>query len=452
VIKKILLVALLSTAYTTSYSLTSTYESRTDDALTCTGVFYILTSIAEPKGLNQVFAKLTRTMQMIYGSLDFIDSNHSLTYGELAEAKDKESLRLGKLYDIDSEAVVNEYVQCNAWRADIAKQIQENESSEEIIKNPPVSRSVDSINISKDKRDVYRSQLATAMKNWDSLGRLTSQDLKSQIRGYLKESISSQKKASLKKYRDFDKDNSSPWFSSAKKGNAKAQFKLGHDYLLGVNKPKSLNKEEGIKWWREYGKKEGIKWILKSANQGFADAQYGIGHRYYFGQDGIKKDVNESIKWFYKAASQGQPEAQYALGMAYEYGKRGVNKDGSQAFKWYRKAANQEHSKSQTKMGEIYSSGVYVLKDYEKAIQWYRKAAKQGSPYGQLNLGKMYIFGTGTLENKPKAKYWLNKVYKGYDKEAKVEAKKYWDKFELWKYDEEDDSHSILGKWIPFLD
>jgi len=336
VIKKILLTALLSTVCTTSYSLTSTYENRADDALTCTGVFYILTSIAEPKGLNQVFAKLTQTMQTIYGSLDFIDSNHSLTYGELAEAKDKESLRLGKLYDIDSEAVVNEYIQCNAWRADISKQIQKNKSLEEVIKNPPVPRSIDNIGISKDKREVYENHLATAMKIWSDFGRLTSQDLKSYIRDSLKESISSQKESSLKKHTDIDKDNSSSWFSLAKKGDAKAQFELGQDYLLGVNTPKSLNKEDRTKWWREYGKKEGVKWILKSANQGYADAQYDIGHKYYFGQSGVEKNIKESAKWFKKAANQGQSEAQYALGLNYFYG-RGVLRDVKKSKYWMQK-------------------------------------------------------------------------------------------------------------------
>lgn len=335
-IKKILLTALLSSACTTSYALTSTYESRSNDALTCTGVFSILTATPEPKELNTLVTKLAIIMRSIFINLEEGFKADPPSNGLISEIRDKRMLGLGKLYDKNPDELVNEYIQCNAWRTDIAKQIQKGKTLEEVVKNPPVSRSIDSISLSKNKREIYRVQVVMAMKNWDGLGRLTSQDLKSYFKNYLKESIATQKKESLKKYTSLDKDNSSPWFSLAKKGDAKAQFKLGYDYLSGTNIPKTLDKEERTKWWREYGKKEGVKWILKSANQGYADAQYDIGHKYYFGQSGIKKDIKESAKWFEKAANQSQVEAQYALGLGYFYG-RGLLKDLQKAKFWMQK-------------------------------------------------------------------------------------------------------------------
>ena len=182
--KKILYVFMLLVIQNSSYALTSTKDSRENDALTCGGVFYILTTIAEPKELNEIFARSSKLMSLIYGQLNYIRTNDSLTNGEMSKTKAKTSLRLGELYDENSQKVVNEYIQCNAWRSDIAEQLQEAKSTEEIkkiIKNPTVPRKLSIINISKEKRGSHRYQLDFAMKAWSDSGRFTSIDLKKQL-------------------------------------------------------------------------------------------------------------------------------------------------------------------------------------------------------------------------------------------------------------------------------
>ena len=186
--KKILYISILLVIQNASYALTSTKDSRENDALTCSGLFYILTAITEPKEFNKAVAATSNLMKIIYGQLNFIRTNDSLTNGEIGREKSMASLRLGELYDKNPEGVVNEYIQCNSWRADISKQLQKSKSEKElekIIKNPPVSRKLKSINPSKDRKKSHRYQLQVAMKAWSASGRFTSMDIKSHIKSLL---------------------------------------------------------------------------------------------------------------------------------------------------------------------------------------------------------------------------------------------------------------------------
>ena len=87
----------------------------------------------------------------------------------------------------------------------------------------------------------------------------------------------------------------------------------------------------------------------KAKNQNDAVAQFELGRRYYSGRTsagrygGHKQDYKEAVKWWLLAAEQGHADAQYGLGLCYENGS-GVDKDLSEAFKWYSKAAKQGHA------------------------------------------------------------------------------------------------------------
>jgi len=186
--KKILYISLLLVIQNVSYALTSTKDSRENDALTCSGLFYILTAIPEPKELNDIFAGHGELMKLIYGQLNFIRTNDSLNNGEIARGKALESLRLGELHDKNSEEAGAEYIQCNAWRADIAEQFKEAKSRqdfEQIIKNPPVAPMLNTIKTTEDRKKAHVYQLDTAMKAWSEAGRFTYMDIKGILEGAL---------------------------------------------------------------------------------------------------------------------------------------------------------------------------------------------------------------------------------------------------------------------------
>ena len=92
----------------------------------------------------------------------------------------------------------------------------------------------------------------------------------------------------MKSQRDLLKKN-------AENGNAEAQFYYSFNF-------------------RRYRKRAGysLKWLLKSAEQGFAFAQYRCAMCYAWG-DGAPIDSKECLKWLLKAAMQGMVSAQQNL-------------------------------------------------------------------------------------------------------------------------------------------
>ena len=131
---------------------------------------------------------------------------------------------------------------------------------------------------------------------------------------------------------------------------------------------------------------------LKSAEQGYAYAQYKLGVMYANGR-GVPQDHKQTAKWFIKSAEQGNENAQYEVGIIYANG-RGVPQDDKQAVKWYLKSAEQGHAKAQDNIGFLYSIGRGVKKDLKKALYFYKQSgtkwAKQqfAALEGKLNCKK----------------------------------------------------------------
>ena len=176
-------------------------------------------------------------------------------------------------------------------------------------------------------------------------------------------------------------------------GNPEAQFKLGvmHDQgargvLQDYELAASLNR--------------------KSAEQGYAPAQYSLGQRYLSGR-GAPQDDAQVVAWFRKAGDQGLLAAQYDLGVIYHSG-RGVPQDDAEALIWFRKAAGQGHAKAQYYLGEGYFSGRGVAHDDAQAAVWFRRAADQANAQAQHALGVMCQKGRGVPQDYEQAFRWFN--------------------------------------------
>ena len=124
----------------------------------------------------------------------------------------------------------------------------------------------------------------------------------------------------------------------AKEESPESLFELGLNYLKGND---SLD--------IDMDKEKGIALIRRSAEQGYADAQFNLGLAYYRGE-GVSEDETQAIYWWRKAAEQGYAHAQYGLGEAYNQGK-GVPQDYVQAVYWLREAAEQGDAAAQFKLG-----------------------------------------------------------------------------------------------------
>ena len=229
-----------------------------------------------------------------------------------------------------------------------------------------------------------------------------------------------------------DRDEAFKWFrKAAEQGHGEAQDKLSGCYLIGEGVAQNL--EEAKKWNRKameqnatsmsiqdlgeappatpakpkmnlnptdpkdqyalavlyddggnqyvsQSDNKATMWYLKSAEQGYADAQFKIAMRYYKGVNrelGDDRKPEEGVKWLRKAAEQGHPEAAYSLGVIYE-----DNHNITEAVNWYRKAAEKGHAEASYYLGDYYSnykpSKLGVKPNYAEAIKWYRKADEQG--------------------------------------------------------------------------
>lgn len=144
------------------------------------------------------------------------------------------------------------------------------------------------------------------------------------------------------------------------------QFMLGHCYWMG--------------WGVAEDGRKAFHWVRSAAEQGYADAQDGLGVMFQAECDffGVPEDHVQSTHWWRKAAEQGHATSQLFLGYNYAEGRPGVAQDYAEAAYWFRKAAEQGDSAAQLELGSLYEKGLGMPKDNEQAVSWYRKAAEQG--------------------------------------------------------------------------
>ena len=148
--------------------------------------------------------------------------------------------------------------------------------------------------------------------------------------------------------------------------------------LAPMPPPKGYSK--GVKAYLAGDFKQALAIWTPVAEQGFAEAQYNLGHMYRKGQ-GVTQNESTAIKWYILAAEQGEPVAQFNAGLMYQYGE-GVPPNTAAAVKWLTLAAEQGHTFAQYNLGVIYARGKGDLTDYERAYMWSNLSANNGKTSG----------------------------------------------------------------------
>ena len=118
-------------------------------------------------------------------------------------------------------------------------------------------------------------------------------------------------------------------------------FELGKKVQSVASKPLTESKNQSV---------NELKRLAEECNN--AAAQFELGELYYYGSQGVPKNLATAMKWFTKAAKQGDAAAQYNLGLYYYYGK-GVAKDLKTAAEWFKKAKNNGFSIPSSIEGEL---------------------------------------------------------------------------------------------------
>jgi len=97
--------------------------------------------------------------------------------------------------------------------------------------------------------------------------------------------------------------------------------------------------EDGLKAYKKANYKQAKKLFEKAAKKGNAKAQYKLAYMYANTHKGIKKNQKKAMKWYKKSAKQGNGDAQADLAWIYGNGI-GVKPDIKKAKKLFKQACS----------------------------------------------------------------------------------------------------------------
>ena len=143
---------------------------------------------------------------------------------------------------------------------------------------------------------------------------------------------------------------------------------------------------------------EGLKNMLERVQDGDAQDQYVLAGMYWNGI-GTEVDYEEAIKWLQLAANQGYAPAQYMLGHVMD-----VDCEEEQALEWYQKAADQGYHQA------LYAIGViHFENDEPEAYEYFMEASRHFStPDLYYYIAMCLQIGLGVEENQEQAlKYFV---------------------------------------------
>lgn len=164
-----------------------------------------------------------------------------------------------------------------------------------------------------------------------------------------------------------------PLHEQASKGDAEAQFRLGHAL---ANPPRGL-------YEADYA--AAAAWLRRAADQNHPAAAFHLATMYAQGL-GVKQDFAEAVRLHMRSAELGHVEALYPVAYALEIGI-GVPKDEAKALEWYRRSAAAGVHHAMTRLARAYDRAELGLApDPDLAAEWRAKAKNQRGGERQINV------------------------------------------------------------------
>ena len=108
---------------------------------------------------------------------------------------------------------------------------------------------------------------------------------------------------------------------------------------------------------------EAVSYYRKSAEQGNADGEFGLGSMYAIGE-GVTQNFDEARKWVMKAAAQGNKNAIAMVAQSYISGGLGFDeatRHGPEALTWIKRAAEFDYLPALINLSAAYRTGQYGL-------------------------------------------------------------------------------------------
>jgi localization factor PodJL len=132
----------------------------------------------------------------------------------------------------------------------------------------------------------------------------------------------------------------------------------------------------------------GLEGLRKSANLGYAPAEFYLAKLYETGEAGLKKDLGEARRWTERAAQAGDKKAMHNLALYYVEGSGGP-KNTTTAAQWFRRAADLGLVDSQYNLGRLYEEGFGVTQNPAEAYKWYLIAAHAGDAESRASAQRL---------------------------------------------------------------
>lgn len=180
---------------------------------------------------------------------------------------------------------------------------------------------------------------------------------------------------------------------TAEQGDANAQNTIGLSYFSNKKDKDNI--------------KKAFKWFAKSAEQNHPAALFNLASLYQSGQ-GTEQNTKKAKELFEKSASLGNREALYVVGTMHQ-----AKGEFDKAAIFIKMSAEKGYLEAQNRFGYFYSEGLGVPRNDNIAHYWYLKAAKGGLAKAQYNVAQDYYLGLGVEKNENTALLWYKKSAKG---------------------------------------
>lgn len=134
----------------------------------------------------------------------------------------------------------------------------------------------------------------------------------------------------------------------------------------------------------------------------------------YEGLCGEKKDPIKGIEYFKKSFEAGLPAAANRVAINYYYGAEGVEKNIPMSIDWWQKGIKGKNIKSMLGLTDLYLSNDTSLskyRDVSKGLELLETAGKLGSGEAYARLGWIYEYGDDVTKNDKKAFQYYQKSY-----------------------------------------
>ena len=139
----------------------------------------------------------------------------------------------------------------------------------------------------------------------------------------------------------------------------------------------------GVEAWQQGDYAGAVGEWRPLADRGDADAQFNLGHAYRLGR-GVPQNMGMAEQLYERAARAGHVEAQAMYGLIlFQNGRR------QDAMPYIRRAAENGDARAQYVYGTALFNGDQVPRDWPRAYAFISRAAAQGLPYAQTQLREM---------------------------------------------------------------